>query len=177
MNNTANLFRLAVIFVAVMTLQVVVFDNMDFLGLCNPFIYIIFIMRVPLGCPNILLMLMAAVAGLVVDLASNTPGMHMMACVLIARLRPFLLRLISFRNAPYKEGEMPDARTYGTLWFLRYTLLMVSVHHVTLFLVEQFDSFFLWPTLARIALSIVASTAIIMLVETFAPRFSSAAED
>ena len=81
------------------------------------------------------------------------------------------------KEAEAMEGEMPDARTYGTLWFLRYTLLMVSVHHVTLFLVEQFDSFYLWPTLVRVALSIVASTAIIMLLETFAPRFSSAAED
>lgn len=169
MNNTANLIRLSVVLIVVLLLQVVVFDNLDFLGLCNPFIYVLFILVAPFGCPTWLLMLMAAGEGLIIDIASNTPGMHMAATILIAYLRPAVLRLVAFRSATYKEGDVPGSRGYGSLWFARYTLIIVAIHHLALFLIEQFDSFYLWSTLIRIVLSIVASTLLIILIERFAP--------
>lgn len=177
MNSTANVIRLAIIFVLTLLLQVVIFDNLDFLGLCNPFIYVIFILLAPFGTPTWLLMFMAAAAGLVVDVSANTPGMHTAACILVAYLRPFVLRLIAFRNTSYKEGDMPSSRSYGTLWFLRYTFIMVAIHHVALFIIEQFDSFYLIPTLIRIVLSIIASTVLIVLLENFMPNSVSGAAD
>lgn len=176
MNNTANLIRLAAILAVAMLLQVVVLDNVDFLGPCNPFVYIIFIMAAPFGCSPILLMLMSAAVGLVVDVVSNTPGMHMAACVLIAFLRTYVFRLLAFRSA-YKDDDMPGAVACGSLWFFKYTLIMVSIHHVALFLVEQFDSFYLWPTLIRIALSVVASSVIIIMFDMALPRPSGAMPD
>ena len=140
MNNTANLIRLAFVLFFVLLLQIVVFDNLDFLGLCNPFIYILFILVAPFGCPTWLLMLMAGGAGLIIDVASNTPGMHAAASILIAYLRPVVLRLIAFRNTTYKEGDMPGSHAYGSMWFARYTLIIVAIHHLALFLIEQFDS-------------------------------------
>lgn len=176
MNNTANLIRLAAILAVSMLLQVVVLDNLDFLGPCNPFIYIVFIMAAPFGCSPILLMLMSATAGVVVDVVSNTPGMHMAACVLIAYLRGFILRLLAFRSA-YKDDDMPSAAACGSLWFFKYTLIMVSIHHVALFFIEQFDSFYLWPTLLRIALSVVASSLIIILFDMAMPRTAGSLPD
>lgn len=169
MNSAYNLFRLAAVFVVLLLLQIVVFDNLDFLGLCNPFVYVAFVMFVPFGTSTILLMVLAAALGLIVDVASNTPGMHMAACVLVAYVRPYVLRLIAYRSVSYKEGDIPGSRAYGTLWFARYAVLMVSIHHVALFLVEQFDSFYLLPTLLRIVLSIVASSLLIVLLENFMP--------
>lgn len=177
MNSAYNILRLSVVFVVLLLLQVVVFDNLDFLGLCNPFVYVGFILLLPFGTPTILLMLLAAAAGLVVDVASNTPGMHMAACVLAAYVRPYVLRLIAFRSVSYKDGELPGSRAYGSLWFARYVALVVAVHHVALFLVEQFDSFYLWPTLLRIVLSIVASSLLIVLLENFMPARSRALDD
>lgn len=169
MNSAYNIVRLLAVFVVLLLLQVVVFDNLDFLGLCNPFVYVAFVLLLPFGTSTILLMLLASVLGMVVDVASNTPGMHMAACVLVAYVRPYVLRLIAFRSVTYKDGELPGSRVYGTLWFARYTLLMVSIHHVALFLVEQFDSFYLLPTLLRIVMSIVASSLLIVLLENFMP--------
>lgn len=169
MNNTANILRLAVIFAIAMLLQLVVLDNIDSLGPCNPLVYIIVVMAAPFGCPPILLMLISAAAGLAVDIASSTPGMHMAACVLIGFVRTYVLRLLAFRSA-YKDDDMPSAAACGSLWFFKYTIIMVAVHHVALFLIEQFDSFYLVPTLIRIALSVVASTVIIILFDMAMPR-------
>lgn len=169
MNNTANLIRLAAILAIAILLQAVVLDNIDFLGPCNPFVYIIFILAAPFGCSTILLMVMSAIVGLAVDVVSNTPGMHMAACILIAFIRQYVLRLLAFRSA-YKDDDMPSAATCGSLWFFKYTLIMVAVHHVALFCVEQFDSFYLLPTLLRIGLSVVASSIIIILFDMAFPR-------
>lgn len=177
MNSAYNLFRLSVVFAVLLLLQVVVFDNLDFLGLCNPFVYVGFILLIPFGTSTVLLMLLAAAAGLVVDLASNTPGMHMAACVLAAYARPRVLRLVAFRSVSYKDGELPGSRAYGSLWFARYAVLMVAIHHVALFLVEQFDSFYLWPTLLRIVLSIAASSLLIVLLENFVPARGRSLDD
>lgn len=64
---------------------------------------------------------------------------------------------------------MPGSHAYGSMWFARYTLIIVAIHHLALFLIEQFDSFYLLPTLLRIVLSIVASTVLIVLLENFSP--------
>ena len=176
MNNTANLISLFVILLVSLLLQVVVIDNIDFLGPCNPFLYIVFIMAVPFGCSQISLMLMAAAVGFVVDMVSDTPGMHMASCVLIAFVRQYVLRLLAFRSA-YKDDDMPGASTCGSLWFFKYTLIMVSVHHVALFLIEQFESFYLWPTLLRIVLSIVASSALIVFFDMARPRSAGSLAD
>lgn len=113
MNNTANLLRLGLILLLSLILQIVVLDNLDFLGPCNPFVYIVFIMAAPFGCSSVSLMVMGAVAGLIVDLVSNTPGMHMAACILIAFVRQYILNLLAFRSA-YKADDMPSASSCGS---------------------------------------------------------------
>ncbi len=168
MNNSSNILRLALIFVLALILQIVVIDNLEFLTFCNPFIYIVFILSLPFGISPITAMLLALPAGLAVDFASNTPGMHAAACVLIAYLRQPILNLIAFRNS-YREGDIPSIYSYGLVWYLKYTVLMVSIHHVALFLIEQYDSFFVLPTLLRIVLSIIASTLVILLFQIVMP--------
>ncbi len=176
MNNTANLLRLGLILLIALILQIVVLDNLDFLGPCNPFVYIVFIMAAPFGCSSVSLMFMGAVAGLIVDLVSNTPGMHMAACILIAFVRQYILNILAFRSA-YKADDMPSASSCGSLWYFKYTAIMVSIHHVALFLIEQFDSFYLVPTLLRIVLSIIASSLLIILFDMIMPRSTASAID
>ena len=172
MNNTSNLIRLAIIFGFALLLQIIVFDNVDFLGLCNPFFYVVFLISVPVGCPTALFMVMAFALGFAVDLSANTPGMHAAACVLVAYLRQFILKFLAFRSA-YKDDDMPDLHVYGSLWFFKFMLALVSIHHVALFLIEQYDSFFFLPTLIRTFLSIIATSICIILFELAAPRLDS----
>lgn len=169
MNSTSNLIRLLFIAIAAILLQVVVLDNLDLVELCNPFIYVVVILSAPFGLSPIMTMLLALPTGLAVDLASNTPGMHAAACVLIAYLRQYVLSLLSFRAA-YRDDAMPSVYTYGTLWYLKYAAVMVLIHHMALFFIEQFDGFFVLPTLLRIIISAVVSTALIVLFSYVAPK-------
>lgn len=176
MNSTANLLRLAVVFALGLLLQIVVLDSLDLVSLCNPMIYVVVLLTAPFGCSTMQLMLLALPTGLVMDMASNTPGMHLAACLLIAYVRQFYLRALAFRSA-YKESDMPSINACGIVWFVKYALLMIATHHVTLFFIEQFDTLFFWPTLLRVVLSIVATFFCVLLFDMAMPSLGRNNDD
>ena len=68
-------------------LQVLLFDNLHWLGLVHPFIYIWAIILLPIELPRWAQMLIGATVGMVMDLFTHAPGIHMAGCVMIAYLR------------------------------------------------------------------------------------------
>ncbi len=168
MNNTANILRLLIIFAIATVVQVLILDNIEILPLCNPFVYLIFLLSFPFGTRTTTLMFAGLVAGLAIDISSNTPGMHAAACIFACYLRRFMLTAISFRTA-YKEDDMPSLSSYGTVWYAKYATMFVVAHHIVLFFVEQFDTLYLLPTLLRIVVSSVASVLLILLFGSLLP--------
>ena len=59
--------------------------------------------------------------------------------------------------------DIPNIRLFGTGWFLKYSLMMVVIHHVFLFLVEAFKFSSLHLILWRALLSIVFTMLLIIL--------------
>lgn len=124
-------------FVVLVLLQVLVFDNIEFSGHINPYIYILFIILLPFETPNWLLLVLAFFLGFTVDLFSLTPGMHASATVFAAFLRPFVLKNFSPRDG-YEPGTLPTVSYYGLLWFAKYAAILVLAHHFFLFTMEIF---------------------------------------
>ncbi|MBE6341099.1 MAG: hypothetical protein E7069_10270 [Bacteroidales bacterium] len=168
MTNTQNLIRIALIFIISIVAQLFIFNNLQFFGFINPYIYILIVMTLPLGASTGTIMTIGFVAGLIIDMFCNTPGMHAGAMVLASFLRQYILKFIALHN-DYELDVMPDLHTYDTAWYLKYATLMVTVHHVTLFSLEQFDTLFFWPTLLRIILSILFTLVFIVLIQMLIP--------
>lgn len=166
MANSQNVIRLALLFVILLTLQVLVFNNLNLFGFINPYPYILLILTMPFGVATSFLMVVAFVMGFSVDMFCNTPGMHAGACVLLAYVRQFILKFISLHD-DYKIGTLPTLYTYEPSWYMKYVLMAVAVHHVTLFAFEQIDTLFWWPTILRLLLSSVATVAIIYVSQMF----------
>lgn len=164
MNSRSNILRMVLLFVLAVGAQVLIFNDIRLGVFVNPYIYIIFILSMPIGTSRAAAMTMAFAAGITVDLFSNTPGMHAAACVLIAYLRPRLLQLIAL-NSEYQPEAVPHIGTYGAGWYMRYAAMMIVAHHLTLFFIEQFDTFLLWTTLLRILLSAIATFVMVMVVQ------------
>lgn len=163
-----DLLRLALLMAVLILIQVLVLNQLQFSGFINPYMYILFILILPVGLNRAAVLLLSFVLGLSIDLFSNTPGMHAAACVWMAFFRPTILELLSTREA-YQEQSWPTLSAFGTLWYLRYTVFMILIHHVFLFLVEQFDHMHFWAVLLRIVLSSVATLVFIFLAQFFLP--------
>lgn len=67
-------------------------------GYFNPFLYIMFILMLPVNINKVLLLFIAFLTGLTIDIFSGTPGMHASACLVLAFIRPGFLNLIAPRE-------------------------------------------------------------------------------
>ncbi|MFK2819552.1 rod shape-determining protein MreD [Flavobacteriaceae sp. LMIT009] len=135
MNNsvTLNIVR----FIVLVLVQVLILNHINFFGYINPYIYILFIALYPIKNDRLLLITLAFFLGLSVDLFSDSGGMHAGASVLIAYIRPVVLKF-SF-GAIYEHQTIK----FGTTDFgqrLTYLTILIFIHHLVLFTLEIFNS-------------------------------------
>jgi rod shape-determining protein MreD len=161
-----TILRFGLIFIILILLQVVLFNNIQFSGYINPYIYIMFILLLPVEIPSWLLLLLSFGAGTIIDLFSGSPGMHSSATVFAGFIRPYILRIISPRDG-YEARSEPSMLNYGFLWFLTYALFMVFIHHTVLFYLEVFRFTDFFRTLLRVILSSLFTVTFIMLIEFY----------
>jgi rod shape-determining protein MreD len=161
-----SIIRFGLVFILLVLLQVLLFNNIQFSGYVNPYIYIMFILLLPVEIPSWLLLLLSFGLGLIMDLFTSSPGMHSSATVLTAFVRPFILRVISPRDG-YEARSEPSMMTYGFRWFLIYTVLIVLIHHTALFYIEVFRFADFFRTMLRVLLSSLFTVTFILLIEFY----------
>lgn len=123
-------------FVFLVLLQVLLLNNINFLGFVNPNLYILFLILYPFNTPQGLYMLVAFLLGLSIDTFEDSGGIHAAACVFIAYIRPIILRFsfgISYDYQTVKLSNTP----YGARF--SYILIVVILHHLLLFILEMFS--------------------------------------
>jgi len=148
-------------FVVLVLVQVLVFNQMQFSGFVNPYVYILFVMLLPLSAPRYVVLFSGFFIGLAVDVFSNSPGMHAAATVVIAYIRPFVVRSISSREED--RNDYPGLKQNKFFWFLYYTAIMVFFHHFILFYLEYLTFTHFFSTFLKIILSSVFSIFVIVL--------------
>ena len=165
-------------FFLVVFFQVLILNNIQFSGYINPYFYIWYILVLPFDTPGWALLLTAFFLGLGIDvfpqgLSGNgsTLGTHTAATLLIAFMRPTVLRWINPRDE-YEPGTFPDSKNYGILWFLSYALIMIGIHHFVLFFLEDLSFVDFLRTLIRVILSGIFTLIIILLWEGIRFRIS-----
>ncbi|HEX2968131.1 MAG TPA: rod shape-determining protein MreD [Bacteroidales bacterium] len=161
-----SVLRFGGIFVLLVLLQVLLFNNIQFSGYINPYIYFLFILLLPVEIPTWLLLLISFATGAVIDVFSGSPGMHSSACVLAGFVRPAVLQVVNVREG-YEPGSSLSMHSYGFRWFLIYTTIMVLIHHTALFYIEVFRFADFFRTLLRVILSSFFSIMFILLIEYY----------
>lgn len=161
-----NTLRFGLIFILLILSQVFLFNNIQFSGYVNPYVYIMFILLLPVELPAWLLLILSFITGLIIDFFSGSLGMHTAASVLAGFVRPYVLQILSPRDG-YEPGSEPSMIIYGFRWFLIYTLIIVLIHHTALFYLEVFRFTEFFRTLLRVLLSSLFSATFILLIEYF----------
>jgi rod shape-determining protein MreD len=161
-----TVLRFGLIFILLMLLQVLVFDNIEFSGYVNPYVYIMFIILLPVEIPSWLLLILCFVTGIILDFFSGSPGMHSSATVLAGFVRPYILRIVSPRDG-YELRAEPSMMSYGLRWFITYAFLVVLIHHIALFYLEVFRFADFFRTLLRVLLSTLFTVTFIVLIEFY----------
>lgn len=149
-------------FIILVLVQVVLLNNIRLGGYINPYIYVLFVMLLPVRAPKTLLLVLSFILGLTVDVFSNTLGLHAAATVFLGFARPGILRAISPREG-YEADSSPTIKQMGLQWFLIYCVVMVLSHHIVLFFIEVFRFSEFFSTLTRAFLSSIITIIIIFI--------------
>ncbi len=156
-------------FVLLIALQLLIFNNIEFSGYVNPLVYVMFILILPVSIPSWILLLLAFLSGYVIDIFSGTMGVHVFATVLAAFVRPRVLSLNV--TSEVTDADMsPSSYKNGLRWFLVYTVIIVLVHHLSLFFIEIFSLRNFFHTLLRVLLSTAVTTFFIVLFDFIRPH-------
>jgi len=155
-----NIFR----FLLLVLFQVLVLNNIQFLGYINPYLYLLFILALPVQMPRWFLLILAFILGLSIDIFSNTIGMHAFATVFVAFFRDRIIKL--FTNIEEGNNPTPSFYTFGVSAYVKYVVLMVLIHHTTLFLLEAFSIAHIWIMLAKILLSSLVTILLILGIQS-----------
>lgn len=156
-------------FFVLLVLQLLLFNNIEFSGYINPYVYVLFFLLLPFTFSKALMLILGLVMGLVVDLFMGTPGVHTTATVFIAFIRPGVLKFIAPHDG-YDPNTLPRISYMGLEWFIKYTFIIVIIHHVVLFYVEVFSFAHFFHTLLKVILSSVFSCTFIILSQFFVFR-------
>jgi rod shape-determining protein MreD len=143
---TSNIFTAFLLIV----FQTIIFNNINLFGYLNPFIYIVFIIYYPIKNDRIFFIFISFIIGLLIDIFSDTLGLHAAASVTIAYLRPLILKIsfglayihkvIKFKNIDFRKKVV-------------YISLISITHHIVLFGLEVFNFSKIFFVLERALLS------------------------
>ena len=145
-------------YIVVMLLQVLLFDQLQLWGVCHPYIYVLCLLMMPITLPHSMDMMIGAAIGLVMDVFCNSLGIHMAACVLLMLIRPYLLGVIV--NDKDRLNEQINLRTIGWEALIRYTVILVLVHHLTTFTLAAWN----WNYIGFVLIETAVSSAVTILV-------------
>lgn len=159
MNN--SVFIHIIRFITLVLLQVILFNNINFLGYINPYVYIMFIALFPVKNNRIIIIFLSFLLGLTIDLFSDTGGIHAAACVFIAYIRPIILKF-SF-GVIYEH----QAIKFNTVEFgekLTYLTILTLLHHFVFFFLEIFNVSKIILILQRTIFSSIFTILLIVIV-------------
>lgn len=151
-------------FVVLLLVQVVFCNNINFLGYVNPYIYIIFIFLFPIRENRMVLLITSFLLGMLVDMFSDSGGVHAAAAVCLAYSRPILLKssfgmLYEHQTIKFSNTDLGSLITYITFGTL--------IHHFVLFSLEVFNIsnilLILKKTLFSSIFTIILSVLIVIL--------------
>jgi hypothetical protein len=151
-------------FVLYIGLQIIFVQNMVLFDVAFCFLYIGFLLLIPFETGPLLLLLVGAATGVVVDIFYDSLGIHMAASVLIMYLRPHWIKLITPRGG-YEIGMEPTLKLMKFEWFATYSLPLIFVHHLALFYIEAggFGMFFF--TLIKVLSSTLFTFATLVIIQ------------
>ena len=161
-----SVLRFGGVVIILVLVQVLVFNNIQFSGFVNPYVYIWIIIRLPSDIPQWLLLIVSFLTGLLIDLFSGSPGMHASATLLAGFSRSFILRMIAPPDG-YEAGSTLSMAIYGFRWFFLYSAAIVIIHHTALFFLEVFRFADFFRTILRILLSSIFTVSFILIIEFY----------
>ncbi len=154
----------ATLFVALVLMQVLLFNNIGISTYVVANVYIAFIILLPIGAGKWVLLLSGLACGIAIDAFSGTAGLHTMSALWLAFVRNNTLLLFAGKDE-IEMGGIPNSYRLGFGKFAKYCLAAVLLFHLFFFTAEEMSFHRYYIVLLRTVLSSLVSAVVIYFVQ------------
>ncbi len=162
--NSRHYLYIVTSFLLYILVQALLIKNLVLFNVAFCFIYVAFILLIPLETGKIALLIIGFFAGLSIDIFYDSLGVNTAACVLLAYLRPIWLNVIVPRGG-YEDVDKPLLKQLGLPWFLTFAFPLIFAHHFVLFYTEAGGFHMFFFTLVKVVSSTILTSLVIVVTQ------------
>jgi hypothetical protein len=151
-------------FILFVSFQILFMDSLILYSTAFCFIYIGFLLFLPIGISRVWILLLGFITGFTVDVFYDTLGIHAAASVFLAYLRPHILNLLTPRDG-YDSSDTATIYAMGWRWFLTYALILILLHHTAVFFLEVISFRDAWYTVIKIITSTLYTCLVMVILQ------------
>lgn len=145
-------------------LYLFLFKNFVLFDTAFCFIYLAFLLSIPIDSNRILSMFIGLFTGLVIDIFSDSLGIHTAACILLMYIRHYVIQWTTPQGG-YDGNAVPSTSSMGLQWYLTYAFPIILVHQICLFYIEAGGTSMFFFTLTKVLLSTLFTLLVIVLFQ------------
>lgn len=151
--------------IIILALQVLVFDYIHLWGYATPLLGVMVVVYSPLSDNRVTNLVLSFLAGIVMDMFTNSPGVAAASMTLASFVQHPLLEMMVPKDSD--ENMLPSWHTMGMSSYSAYLAIMLAVYHVAYFVLEVFSFINPVDMIISIVSSYVLSFILAMSFELF----------
>lgn len=144
--------------------QVMILKNLVLFGSAFCFLYLFFILLLPIQIKTIPTLLISFFLGIGVDLFYDTMGIHTASLLVIGFIRYRWLQVL-VPTGGYDDDLQPSLLNMGFGWFLSYSLPLILIHHSLFFYIESLGTDLFISSVQKIIASAIFAFIMSIIVQ------------
>jgi hypothetical protein len=145
-------------------LQILLFRNAILFQYAICLVYIGYVLTLPISFQPIPLMGISFIFGLIIDSFFDTVGVNAFACVFIAYIRGYIIKILTPAGG-YDASAVISIPFMGFTWFVKYAALLTFTHHFIFFLLESWDLSNFFSILLRTFFSSIFTLSVLVILQ------------
>lgn len=162
-----TVLQFCLLFVVMVLAQAVIFNHVALYSIGLAFVFIYFIIKLPVNLTPAKVIFLSFLIGFVIDIFQDTPGVNALACTCLGGSRRTIMRLYIPREEDIQHS-VPAIKTLGAAVFAKYVFTMTLVYCTLLFAIEAFTFFNPAILLMRIVASTLLTSILLIAFDSLA---------
>lgn len=159
-----TLLRYSLLFLALVLAQVLICNHIILFGVAVPFVYIYFLLHLPIDLSTKWVLTLSFLTGFIIDIFSDTPGVATLSCTILGALRKPVFKLYTGGDEAIAH-VVPSARSLSLAVFAKYAFTLTIIYCCLCFLLEYFTFLYIGRMVAKIIGSTLLTFILILGID------------
>lgn len=157
--------QFTLMFIVLVLAQAVIFNHIALYSVGLAFVFIYFIIKLPVNLSPARVIFLSFLIGFTVDIFQDTPGVNALSCTILGACRRTVIRLYIPREEDLVHA-IPSLHTLGAAVFSKYAVTMTLIYCILTFSIEALTFFNPLQILLRIVCSTALTSILLIAIDS-----------